>query len=350
MRAIICADLHFGYPGRLNDLVWSFNKMLDYCIINGINLIFILGDLSHDREHLSHDVNNAINDLFDRANDLNIQIVALVGNHDMFMRHKWKINAIRPFSKKIKCIDYIGCANIGGRKFWMVPFIEHEPAYMKIINDINDMADEEDVLLTHIGIASALMNACFLVQNWNKVSFEDTKFSRVYAGHFHCFQKISTKSWSPGSLIPFRFDEGLVEHGFLDYDIESNTHKFIDIFELNEKDNDEEIPPDFITTTSEDVESIIENCKNDYVKVQLSEEDNKDAIYDALKKAGASKIVFVKPKETNKSLLDTVERKNMSGDMFSDWLEYDNPANLNHKLLLELNNQIRADARMDEDD
>ena len=343
MRAIITADWHFGYPGRLDDLAWAFNKVINYCVDNDIKVIKILGDITHDREHMSHDVSNTISDLLDQANNMGIQVISFVGNHDMFLRHKWCINAIKPFSRQLTYIDNISYYYMGDRKFWVVPFIEHEPSYMKVIRDVDKMASEEDVLLTHIGIASATMNACFLVQNWNMVSFENTKFSRIYAGHFHCQQKVGSKSWYPGSPLPFRFDEGLVTHGFFDYDSISNSHEFIEIFD----EDDTDTPPDYITVSSEDIDVIINKCKNDHVKIQLQANDDKDIIQRRLKEAGVARVVFVKPKEEKIE----VRSHNMSKshDIFESWLDHDNPVGLNRNLLLELNKQIRNDTRIEDD-
>lgn len=345
MRVIITADWHFGYPGRLEDLKWAFYRILDYCEDKNINLVMILGDLTHDREHMDHDVSNAVSDLLNEAKRRDVTIVSFVGNHDMFLRHKWRINAIKPFQKQLVYVDGVSYLDIADRKFWVVPFIEHEPSYMKVIHDINKMASEDDVLLTHIGIASATMNACFLVQNWNAVSFEDTKFSRVYAGHFHCTQKVGSKAWYPGSPLSFRFDEGLVEHGFIDYNIDTNKHKFVDLYDLKK----EGAPPDFITVMSEDLNKIINNCKNDHVKVQLTEKDDPEEIQKKLKEAGASKIVFVKPKEDIIHQKDRPEEFSRSKDIFKSWLDFDKPSGLNKRLLIELNKQIRSDTRMEDD-
>jgi DNA repair exonuclease SbcCD nuclease subunit len=345
MKAIITADWHFGYPGRLDDLKTTFLGMLDYCDSKEIKHIFILGDLTHDREHMTHDVSNTLSELLIEAEERRINIVAFVGNHDMFMRHKWSPNALKPFSKHVTFVDSISWFEFGGRKFWMVPFIEHEPTYMKIIKKLNEQVSKDDILLTHIGIASAVMNACFLVQNWSVVSFEETNFSRVYAGHFHNEQKVGSKSWYPGSPIPFRYDEGLVPHGFLEYDSESNEHEFIETYNIVKENR----PADFITVESEDVSSILGDCSNDNVKVQLKEGDDKEEITKKLKNAGAAKITFVKPKEEALDFSNKPENFRRSDNIFESWVDYDKPENLDKDLLLCLEKEVRADTQMDED-
>lgn len=345
MKFIITADWHFGFPAKLNDLKWSFMKMLGYCEKNDIKLIVMLGDLTHDREYLTHDVSNCITNCLDTMNEKGIQMICLVGNHDMFMRHKWSINAIRPFSKQLTLVDDISYFETEERKFWLVPFIEHEPSYMKVIKEISNLASENDVLLSHVGLSSATLNVCFLIQNWNAVSFEDSKFSRIYAGHFHAMQQVGKKSWVPGSPIPFNFDEGLIEHGFFSYDSKTNDHEFIPIFDLS--DEDEGKPSDYITAMSDDIETIIDSCDKNNVKIVLKETDDKDEITKKLKLAGANKITFVKPKEKTPEFMTSNRLK--SNNIFESWLEHDNPEHLNHKLLIKLDKEIRSQTRIEEE-
>lgn len=345
MKTVITADWHFGYPGRLDDLKSSFRAMVSFCEKHDIKIILLLGDLVHSREKLTHDVSNAISILFDELNEKGIHLVALVGNHDMFMRHKWSINAIRPFAKQITYIDGISHFTLGDRKFWVIPFIEHEHSYMRAVTAVSKLADKEDILLTHIGIASAAMNTCFLVQNWSVVSFEETVFSRVYSGHFHLHQKVGTKSWYPGSPIPFRFDEGLVEHGFLVYDTDKNKHVFIDLDKLH---TDETRPPDFITIDSEDVDGVVDGAKNNMFKIQLKEGDDREEIASKLKAAGAHNVVFVKPPEESPDFKKAEDFKR-TGNVFESWVKHDDPDHLNTKLLLALEKEIRSTAKSSED-
>lgn len=216
---------------------------------------------------------------------------------------------------------------------------------MKVIKDVNNLASEDDVLITHIGIASAKMNTCFLIPNWNVVSFEDTKFSRVYAGHFHNHQKVGSKSWYTGSPVPFRFDEGLVEHGFIVYDTISNKHAFVDLFKLMP----EEIrPPDFITATAKDVDQIIKSSSRDRIKIELDVDDNSDSIKEQLAEAGISNVIFVRPKEDN-SNHPKPEGYTRSDNIFKSWIKYDNPEHLNRDLLVSLDEEIRSESRYSDD-
>lgn len=351
MKVIITADWHFGYPSRLNDLKWAFISLIDYCVDKEINLILMLGDLTHDREHMTHDVSNVLSECLDYMNNNGVTMITLIGNHDMFMRHKWSINAIKPFSKQLICVDDVSYFELCGRKFWIIPFIEHERSYMKVVETINkNFASENDVLLTHIGVNAATLNVCFLVQNWNIVNFEDTIFSRIYTGHFHCTQQIG-KTWYPGSPIPFKFDEGQVEHGFFVYDVIKNEHEFVDIYNIG-KETDIK-PADYITLDSESISDLI-NVKgafdNNNIKVILKSSDDRDVIQKRLKDAGAARVIFVAPKEEKIDFSKKDDNFSRSNTVFLSWLKYDNPQHLNHDLLIRLESEIRSETQVTEDD
>lgn len=343
-KVLITADWHFGHPERLDDLKWAFLKVIDYCSDNNISKIFMLGDLTHNREYLTHDVSNVIIELFNEMNSRNIEMILFPGNHDMFNRFNWDITSLKPFSNVINIINDVSNFVYGGRKFWCVPFIESEKVYMKVIDTISKMASSNDVLLTHIGISEATYNVCFLIQNWSIVNFDSTVFSRVYAGHFHCHQQVG-KAWYPGSPIAFRFDEGLVDHGFIVYDIENNDHSFININDIvSESDS---TPPDFIT--SDDVDLIINNVKGNNVKILLKDGQDEAEIKKRLRDAGALKIVTVKPKE---KVLKFNKGEMLKGgkDIFESWINYDNPDGLDKQILLSLEKDIRSQTRLEVED
>ena len=339
MKAIITADWHFGYPDRLKDLEWAFNTIIDYALKENIEYVFLLGDLIDDRRYVTHDVNNKVVELLCKAKVAGISVVSFPGNHDMFMRFNWRNNAIGPYAEHLTLIDYIGNFTLDGRKFWVIPFIEHEDIYQKVLMEVNKLASENDVLLTHIGVSEAVMNVSFLLQNWSVVSFEGTKFSKVFTGHFHCHQKVGEKTWYPGSPLAFRHDEGVVEHGFIVYDIKSGSHEFINIYDVGPKID---VPPEFLTIDKDDVgESFI---AGNNIKVMLGEGDHEDDIRAKLVAAGAKNVSFtkLKDKEVDFSVVGSIN----SDGMFDDWLAFDKPPSgpdgFDYDLLRTLNKEIEA--------
>jgi len=242
-KVALLADIHIGYGNRLNDIMWGLKVVRDYCSIHKIDKVIVLGDLFHDRESISIDALCAAYDFFkETRHTFDQEWVAFPGNHDMFLRHSWDISSLRPLSDVLTIIDDVKIAQINGGRFWILPFVYSEKSYMKILGEIEKQHKKDDVLLTHIGICAAQMNICFLLQNWSLVSFGQSRFDKVFAGHYHIHQNVGCATYV-GSIIPFKFDEGDSDHGFIVYDTSTREHEFVNIFEVGAKSFPDETPP-----------------------------------------------------------------------------------------------------------
>jgi len=343
MRILVTADIHCGYPNRLKDNIWSMMAMSEYATENGIDKIVCLGDFFHNRDHLTIDVLNVAHSFFKSAKQ---EWIMFPGNHDMFMKTSWKINSIRPLEKYATIYNKVTSFKLDGRNFVVVPFIHNEAEYMETIRDLENKHDENSILLTHIGVNNAVNNSCFLLKNWSNVNLSDIKFSLVLSGHFHNYQVIDDKICYPGSPIPFRFDEGMVPHGFLDVDTDTLAVNFIDLREIRD-----DCPHDFITVTDEIVEEcIMANAPllngNDKVRVVLTKEYSQvelEMIRNQVLNEGAKSVSWMKPR------LDECEYKieNQVDDgttPFIRWLETQNHSKYDKDLLVNLYESVSEEA------
>jgi DNA repair exonuclease SbcCD nuclease subunit len=264
MRLILTADLHNGIPNKLAENKWSMELLEKYAIENNIQNILILGDLFHDRVSIQIE---ALNMVYDLLSNSKVHWTCFCGNHDLFLKDSWQINSLHYLSNVMEVIEGISNITIDNRKFWILPFIYQESKYMQKLQEINEQADPEDVLLTHIGVNNAIRNECFLLKQWSLVHFEETKFKKVFTGHFHCHQEIG-KTIYPGSPIAFRFDEGLVDHGFIVLDTNTLEHSFIknDVFKSENK------PPDYITILDKDLPKNTAWLPGNNIRVLLSQQ------------------------------------------------------------------------------
>jgi hypothetical protein len=169
------------------------------------------------------------------------------------------------------------------------------------------------------------------------VNFDNTSYKRVYAGHFHCQQQVGEKVWYPGSPIPFRFDEGAVDHGFFVYDTETDTHEFIKTFEICEEFSDYR-PPDYLTIPDVDVTKYLDEVEGNNVKIILTKDytaNERTRIKKALGAKGVQKVAFMLPKKKIEEV-DTDVNINHLGtpeELFQSWLDHDKPK-LDRALLL----------------
>lgn len=345
-KIAITADIHLGVPGRLDDILWSLKTLREYCKAAKIDVVLVLGDLFHDRKSIEVDVLSKAVSFFEEAKNIyNQQWIVFPGNHDMFLRHSWQINSLSALKNCLTVIEDIKLLTIDDSRFWILPFITFEKPYMKAVNAINKQCKEGDILLTHIGVCGAELNTCFLLKDWSRVNFYHTNFYRVYTGHFHSKQQVGNKVWYPGSIIPFKFDEGNISHGFYVYDTELKDHKFINIWKAGAKFLPNETPPPQFLTLTEDSLSELneEDIKNNIVRVALREDntsDEKNLIKNRLNELGAKTVRWM-------NLADKIEKQDIiaaapSKNLFKSWVENDKSGtkSLDVKMLMRINDEI----------
>lgn len=336
-KIIISADIHFGVHGKCDDAITAMSAMTQYARSNNIETIFILGDLFHDRTSLKIDILYKVYQFF-LAESKDLNFITFCGNHDMYLRNSWKSNSISHLCKLITIVDGIRLIRVNEQRFWVVPFIHHEEVFMKALTAIEKQYEYGDILLTHVGVNNAVLNECFLLKNWNIISFEQSRFDRVFTGHFHCYQKVGENVWYPGSIIPYRFDEGVVDHGFLVYDIETRSHEFIKTFDICGDNR----PPDYVTMVDDHIDLSL--ASRNHVRIMLSRNytnNEKSTIRTQLMDSGAIDVSWISPNEKDIEISKTINISNNDiSTLFERWLDHDKPTKLDKALLSSLNTDI----------
>ncbi len=353
MKICITADIHVGVTGRLHDIMWSLRKIRSHCAENGIKKILVLGDLLHDREHIrSDDLNALVNFLIQTDEEYGIELISFPGNHDMYLKNSWDINSLKPLTRYLTTHHKVTKINIGGVRFWIIPFIHYEDKFMKTLDIVSKKHKEGDVLLTHIGVKSAILNTCFLLKSWSIVDFTNCPFDRVYTGHFHTHQKVGENVWFPGSPIPFKFDEGDVDHGFFIFDTETREHEFVSIWADAENFEDgKNIPPQFMTLTDEALDELgPEDIKNNIIRIDRSKEythNQSMELREKLHKLGARDVKFMSAssKESRESIELAKATAASTSELFDRFLEADKDGvkDLNKNILKKFNDEIIAE-------
>jgi len=105
-KLLITADIHAGVPNRLNDILWSCRVMREHAKRAGIEVVLVLGDLYHDRSSLDIEVLSRLCDFFaETKEEYGQQWITFPGNHDMFLRHSWRINSLHVMRKYMTVIE-----------------------------------------------------------------------------------------------------------------------------------------------------------------------------------------------------------------------------------------------------
>ena len=345
-KIVLTADIHLGYPGKLDDVLYALTAIRRYMSDNEIQYCIIMGDLFHTRQSIATDVMHRSYEFFNETkNVLNQSWAVFLGNHDLFLKHSFKIHSLKMLSDVLDVYDKPCTISIDGNRFWILPYIHNEDVYMRAVGAIAKQSKPDDVLLTHIGVCGATLNECFLHQNWNIVNFDNFPLN-VYSGHFHCTQNVG-KLWYPGSPIPFNYAEGLVEHGFFVYDTETKTHEFIKTFDIVSEGVK---PPDFATVVDSDIENLEEeNVKGNKVRVALSHDYTNDERLE-LKKSlidmGALEVAWMEFKKQDIDISDTKTDTLTMGNpeaLLKTWFDLDKPGHIDYKMLSELNKEVVAE-------
>lgn len=352
-KVLFVADFHFGIHGKTDDILLAAKSVRNYAADNNIKHVFILGDLFHDRETLDIEVNCVVYKFLKSCKEEFNQIwYVFPGNHDMYYKYNWKVTSLIPLSEVCQVINDISMISVYDQKFYIVPFIAVDKAYMNVIDELDDVTRQGDIILTHIGCIGASYNLCFLFQDQKAINFDNRNPGKVFTGHFHCHHKAGLKTTYTGSPIPFSFDEGVVDHGFIEYDCHKRTEKFINLRPLMSKYfPNNTLPANMYTIGVEDIKNIKDDDVSGNCFRIVSEQYMPDELMNQYKKELASKgakmIRFLKlsdmiiPEMSGDNI--KVVRSNVS-DLFMHYFDNDpNNNKYNKDLLKSLNTEIVHD-------
>jgi DNA repair exonuclease SbcCD nuclease subunit len=218
------SDLHIGLNqdnSMWHDIVLNFGKWAsDFYLKKGINDIFILGDIFHNRSEISVSTLTIAKKFFDFFKDFNVYILA--GNHDSFHKDHSKINSISIFDgwNNIKIVDdALLNIEVLSKKICLVPW-----------GTKTENIPQCDILLGHFEIVSFYMNNYKACDHGMSSSELLRKAPIVVSGHFH---KKDHRKYDNGEIIylgsPYQqnFGDCLDERGIYVYDISENTFEFI---------------------------------------------------------------------------------------------------------------------------
>ena len=242
-KALIYADLHShthkGLQERLQHCVdvqdWVFRvaeeKQVDY--------IWFLGDLFHETEKI--DVLNYLRTyecfmkhMIDDAHDRDVFL--LVGNHDMYLRVRWDINSVKPFSAipRVQIVDKPISMKMGGRQIDWMPHTENP---IKEIDSLKSLNGQGDILLGHMAIHGALLNTYHGTKSDTLVEYDngmvpvDVKifdgYKKVFLGHYHGAQHLNDHVEYVGSPLQLTFGEAFQQKHVIILNLETLEKEYV---------------------------------------------------------------------------------------------------------------------------
>lgn len=230
------SDVHFGEhqnnPNFLNmQISWFVNDLLPSMKERGIKVLFILGDLFHNKEMTNNLVKQRVYDML-KNEFKDITIVVTLGNHDLYYRDSRAVHSLHGLRDipNVKLIEKVMSLTINNARIALVPWLvkpERE-------NDIGAIvAIKPNVVMGHFEFAGFSFNRLYPARHGDDARafasvLEGVK--DVFSGHYHT-QSEQTFSGATFQYLgaPFqytRIDVGEVK-GWWAYDTIGLTKEFI---------------------------------------------------------------------------------------------------------------------------
>lgn len=231
-KGFLISDIHFGVHEM--DLDRWLNLQMEYFEnffipilkqkYNNGDKVFILGDLFHNRTYLNIKVTSKVLELFEKLENMNIDIHILTGNHDLWAEHDYRYNSLNILKRFDNVTLYTEptTLSLDDKKVLMLPWItslekEHE--------SLRKYAGKVDYLFTHSDLRGAKTNMKVELKHGPTIA-EFVGYPKVYAGHIHLHQKIDHFTFLGSPYHLDRNDKGN-QKGLTVLDIQTGEEEFI---------------------------------------------------------------------------------------------------------------------------
>lgn len=230
------SDVHFGEhqnnPNFLEmQINWFVNDLLPSLNERGIKILFILGDLFHNKEMTNNLVKKRVYDML-KNEFKDITVVVTLGNHDLYYRDRRDVHSLHGLRDlpNVKLIEKVMSLNIGNARIALVPWLTKPERE----NDIGAIvAIKPNVVMGHFEFAGFSFNRLYPARHGD----DATAFSSVlegvkdvFSGHYHTQSEQTIGGVAFQYLgAPFqytRIDAG-EEKGWWVYDTDQLTKEFV---------------------------------------------------------------------------------------------------------------------------
>lgn len=223
-RALVFSDLHLHSHkqnyNRLQDCLQVLNWVFEETVKNDCSHVFFLGDLFHERSKI--DILNYLR-AFEKFLDFSlkypkIDVYLLVGNHDMYLKERWDVNSVKPFTAipNVHIMEKPQTIRVEG---FPVDFLPHTENPIKELALLKEGRKKDDLrlLLGHLAVHGATLNTLYGTKADVIVEYDDHMMSvspevfddwdMTLLGHYHGAQIMNDKVEYIGSPLQLSFGE-----------------------------------------------------------------------------------------------------------------------------------------------
>ena len=267
-KIIHIADVHVRnfqrleeYTAKLNELNENIEKIIKGYRNDEVRIV-ISGDITHNKLNVSNELIAFVSSWIRELEKFG-KVIVISGNHDVMVGNMSRIDTLTAIFTASKFSNAIHLDSYLGYDSGIIPDDNVCWALYSIFSDFKkpnieqakkDFPNNKIIGLYHGTIVGATLNNGTVIDS----GVDGDVFSGcdvVMAGDIHKRQEIKRGDVNivyPGSLIQQTFGETVTQHGFVVWDLENNTHEYVDLsdnyalydFEiksLEDIDNDKEI-------------------------------------------------------------------------------------------------------------
>ncbi len=225
MKIAGAADLHLslygqdpvcqesGLPERLHFIIQSMKHMVGWLRTNGINKLFLAGDINHNKS-IIHTLAFAVFIDFIRENK-DITFIIIDGNHDMSSKSGRGASSLKGLDKEENVMMI--------HKTTLIENILYVPWGPTMIDDIKN--GSADYLVSHLGLNEAQLSSGISIVS--DIGLKDLKqYKRAFLGHYHKPQELGNMI-SIGSTTQLDWGEKGEEKRFIVLDTKTDDLTFV---------------------------------------------------------------------------------------------------------------------------
>jgi len=210
-KTILISDLHFGNKNNStnhnDDLLKFFETIISDPRNGGINNLYVLGDVFHQREQLDISTINAAIEGFNMLSRW-FNVIVVKGNHDLYYRDRRDVHSLVTIEKYVDIVDY----NLKIDDKLLTSWLLNGEEYDEII----EMTKKDKIkqVFGHYEFSKFKMNDHYVMEHGQSHK-ELSHVNQIFTGHYHKRQEKDNVIYI-GTPFPFDFnDANDMERGYV---------------------------------------------------------------------------------------------------------------------------------------
>ena len=201
-KKILISDLHFGNKNNSNnhndDQLKFFQSIIDDPRNGGINDIYVLGDVFHQRDKLDIETINRAVEGFEMLSRW-FNVITLKGNHDLYYKDRRDVHSLVCIDKFVDVVDYTRKIDDNLLTSWILSGEEYD--------EIIAMTKKDKIkqVYGHFEFSKFAMNDHYIMEHGQSHK-ELSHVDQIFTGHYHKRQEKDNVIYT-GTPFPYDFND-----------------------------------------------------------------------------------------------------------------------------------------------